>query len=182
MGNPGWGADQMWHYLNKSESFHTERGFKVDASSHGKSGPIHTSLHPYAPISNRVYESFVDKGFPLDDDMFAKGTRSHGCGHCTRSVWKGMRMTGGEYIRSSFGDTKISRSKNLFVAFGHQVTKLELDSDNRVKGVKVVKGDTDEIVLVKSRREVIISMGSYGSPQVRWITLLMAVYSLPCRC
>ncbi|RFU24470.1 hypothetical protein B7463_g11870, partial [Scytalidium lignicola] len=165
MGNPGWGADQMWYYFNKSETFHIEDGFNEDISSHGKSGPIHTSIHPYAPISNRVYESFMDRGFPLDDDMFATGTRSHGCGHCTKSVWKGMRMTGGEYIRSSFGDLKVVRHNNLSVAFNHQVARVILDKKNQIKGVEVIKNGTDKAITIKCQREVILSMGSYGSPQ-----------------
>ncbi|KAH8806153.1 GMC oxidoreductase [Xylogone sp. PMI_703] len=165
-GNLGWGADKMWHYFNKSETFHTEDGFKEDHSCHGKSGPIHTSIHPYAPISNRVYESFMEKGFPFDDDMFARGTRAHGCGHCTRSVWKGMRMNGGEYIRSSFGDLRIVRHNNLSVAFNHQVTRVILDKNSQVKGVEVIKNGTKEPRVIKCRREVVLSMGSYGSPQV----------------
>jgi hypothetical protein len=163
----------MWHYFNKSETFHTEDGFKENPLSHGKSGPIHTSIHPYAPISNCVYDSFVDKRFPLDDDMFATGCRSHGCGHCVRSVWQGMRMTGGEYIRSSFGDLKILKSQNLFVAFNRHVVRVCLDNRNQAKGVEITKSGAVELLRVKCRREVILCMGSYGSPQVLFANTCM---------
>lgn len=80
-------------------------------------------------------------------------------------------MNGGEYIRSSFGDLKVARHNNLSIAFGHHVTRIILDNGNQVKGVEVFKADTEKLTTVRCRREVILSMGSYGSPQVKSISL-----------
>lgn len=166
MGNPGWGSKEMWHYFNKSETFHSEPWFKIDKTSHGNSGPIHTSIHPNAPITDRMMDSFIDKGLPLDDDMFATGKRPVGCGHCTRSVWRGQRMTGGEYLRSSFDLQKKLRFGNMKIAFRHMVAQVILDENLRATGVETIAENTNERRTFRCRKEIILSLGSYGSPKV----------------
>ncbi|KAF2106225.1 hypothetical protein BDV96DRAFT_508185 [Lophiotrema nucula] len=170
MGNPGWSSNEMWHYFNKSETFHSEPGFKIDESSHGKGGPIHTSLHPNAPITDRLMESFVDMGMPLVDDMFASGTTAVGCGHCARSVWQGERMTGGQYLRNSFDLEKKWIHPNLTKLFGLCVTKVILSDDMRAIGVETMTTEGEERKVFRCRKEVVLSLGSYGSPQ----TLLLS--------
>ncbi|KAF2740284.1 alcohol oxidase [Polyplosphaeria fusca] len=164
MGNPGWGSKQMWQYFNKSETFHPEPGFNVDWSSHGRHGPIHTSLHPNAPITHRLMESFVDKGMPLVDDMFASGTTAQGCGHCARSVFKGERMTGGQYLRDSLDPKKRWIHPNLTKVFGQTVSQVLFDDGFRVVGVETISS-SDEKIRYRCRKEVILSLGSYGSPK-----------------
>lgn len=165
MGNPGWGSKQMWHYFNKSETFHTELWFKISRDSHGMNGPIHTTLHPNAPITDRVMESFVDKGLPLVDDMFAAGTTTVGCGQCTRSVWKGERMTGGQYLRDVFDPQKRWRHVTLRKVFGHTVTRVILDDDLRAVEVETITGHGEQRRMFRCRKEIILSLGSYGSPK-----------------
>ncbi|KAE8451784.1 hypothetical protein EG329_002624 [Mollisiaceae sp. DMI_Dod_QoI] len=173
MGNPGWNSTSMWHYFKKSETFHSEPWFKIDKDSHGTSGPIHTSIHPNAPITDRLMESFVDKGMELVDDMFTSGVTETGCGHCPRSVYKGTRITGGEYIRDSFDSSKNVKYRNLTVAFGHTVTKVILEDRNgelTATGVETITSDATQRKVFRCRREIILSLGSYGSPK----TLLLS--------
>ncbi|KAF2250928.1 GMC oxidoreductase [Trematosphaeria pertusa] len=165
MGNPGWNAEAMWHYFNKSETFHPEPGFNTDWSSHGTSGPIHTSVHPNAPITDAVMRSFVHKGLPLVEDMFASGTTVNGCGHCTRSVWQGERMTGSEYLRDRFDPEKKWKHANLKVVFEHAVVRVLFNDDLRAVGVETLDEPAKEKKTFRCRKEVILSLGSYGSPK-----------------
>lgn len=165
-GNPGWDSETMWHYFNKSETFHPEKDFDVDWTSHGKNGPIHTSVHPNAPITDAVMNSFMDKGLEKVDDMFASGRTVNGCGHCTRSVWRGERMTGGEYLRDRFNESKRWKHPNVTKVFGHTVTRLLLDEDMRAVGIETLVGEGDERRVFQCRKEIILSLGSYGSPKV----------------
>ncbi len=155
----------MWHYFNKSETFHGEPWFEADASSHGTSGPIHTSVHPLAPISQKVLDSFIDRGFPRYDDMFSSGKRAHGCGHSLRTVWKGKRITGGDYLTRAADKLSYS-AKNLRVLYGSLVSKVVLDDDLKVQGVEVINSKTKEKETIRCLKEVILSAGAYGSPQV----------------
>ncbi|KAF2637569.1 alcohol oxidase [Massarina eburnea CBS 473.64] len=166
---PGWDSETMWHYFNKSETFHPDTDFETDWNSHGRSGPIHTTVHPNAPISDKVMESFVDKGLPVVPDMFASGETVEGCGHCTRSVWKGERMTGGEYLRDRFDESKRWRHNNVTKLFSQTVTRVMLNSNLQAIGVETLSSDSKKRIF-RCRNEVILCLGSYNSPK----TLLLS--------
>ncbi|KAJ4364663.1 hypothetical protein N0V83_009260 [Neocucurbitaria cava] len=170
LGNPGWGSSQMWHYFNKSETFHSEPWFKEEEGAHGKSGPIHTSLHPNAPITEAMMKSFIEKGMPLVEDMFASGRTTVGVGHCARSVWQGERSTGAQYVRDSFDPEKRWRHVNLKKVFGHTVSRVILDDSMRAVGVETIIGDGGDKKVFRCKKEVILSLGSYSSPK----TLLLS--------
>ena len=73
MGNPGWGWDDMLPYFKASETFHPTAWYQADLAAHGMNGPLHTEPHPLAPISEKILESFIDRGFEYKPDMFVQG-------------------------------------------------------------------------------------------------------------
>jgi choline dehydrogenase-like flavoprotein len=73
MGNPGWSWEEMLPFFKASETFHPAEWHQADLSAHGTDGPVHTEMHPLAPISEKVLESFIDKGFEYKPDMFVQG-------------------------------------------------------------------------------------------------------------
>lgn len=79
--------------LAQSERFVPTEGFNAALDYHGADGPLVTSVHPLAPISAAVVESYIDKGVPYKEDMFVEG-EGEGVGHVTRTVYDGLR-TGG---------------------------------------------------------------------------------------
>jgi choline dehydrogenase-like flavoprotein len=108
-------------------------------------------------------ESMVSKGLPLDHDMFTHGNNPHGCGHVPRSVYKGLRTTGADFI------TRENEKKNIDLLVETHVDKIiiEKDADGELKatGVRAVKAD-GTVVDIKARKEVIVSGGSYCSPNI----------------
>lgn len=151
----------MWRYLKRSECFHSDSAFAVDHSAHGSDGPIHTTFHPLAEISKAVLKSFTSQGYNQDDDMFSTGTRWHGVGHSLRTVYNGTRVTGASYL-------KPSRS-NLTVRTNTQVARVVIDPSLRATGIEIASTTNTRITL-RSRREVILCLGTYGTPQ----TLLLS--------
>ena len=73
MGNPGWSWEDMMLYFKASETFHPAKWHQADLSVHGTNGPLHTTPHSLAPISEKVLESFIDYGFEYKPDMFVQG-------------------------------------------------------------------------------------------------------------
>lgn len=73
MGNPGWSWDEMLPYFKASETFHPAAFHQADLTAHGMDGPIHTEPHPLAPVSEKILESFIDRGFEYKPDMFVQG-------------------------------------------------------------------------------------------------------------
>ena len=71
----------------------TSEGFKPELGFHGDSGPLVTTVHPLAPISEALLESYIDKGLKYKPDLFVTGEGS-GVGHVSRTVYKGYRTSG----------------------------------------------------------------------------------------
>lgn len=73
LGNPGWTWNEMLPYFKVSETFHPTEWHPADLTVHGDKGPLQTSPHRLAPISEKVLQSFIDLGFEYKPDMFAQG-------------------------------------------------------------------------------------------------------------
>ncbi|CAF4686519.1 unnamed protein product, partial [Rotaria sp. Silwood2] len=73
MGNPGWSWKEMLPFFKAFETFHPAEWHQADLNVHGTDGPLHIAMNPLAPISEKVLESFIDKGFNYKPDMFAQG-------------------------------------------------------------------------------------------------------------
>ncbi|CAF1366175.1 unnamed protein product [Rotaria sordida] len=86
MGNPGWSWKEMLPFFKASETFHSTEWHQADLDIHGTDGPLHISMTPLAPISEKILESFIDNGFDYKPDMFVQGDYE-GIGHIGRTVY-----------------------------------------------------------------------------------------------
>ncbi|KAI9686292.1 MAG: hypothetical protein M1820_010666, partial [Bogoriella megaspora] len=176
----GWSGDEMFQYMAKAsttfllslwrklmcfqaETFHGKDWFHADKGSHGYGGPLHVEPHDLAPISDRVMESYQHLGMPFRDDMFTTGSVAHGCGHAPRTVHKGIRSTGADFI------TKTYRRENITIRTNHVVDKVLFhetsDGSLRASGLDVVAKDGTRST-VRARKEVVVSGGTYCSPAI----------------
>lgn len=99
---------------------------------------------------------------PLSHDMFSTGDVPHGCGHVPRTVYKGIRTTGADFVTN-----KNSRG-NITITTDATVDKVILDSQGgqtRASGV-ITKSSDGTSKTYLARREIIISGGSYCSPAI----------------
>ncbi|CAF0944459.1 unnamed protein product [Rotaria sp. Silwood1] len=167
MGNPGWSWEDMLPYFKASETFHPAEWHQSDLTVHGTSGPLHTEPYPHAPISEKVIESFIDSGFEYKPDMFVRGDYE-GVGHAVRTAYKGIRSTSADFILHY-------EKTNLTVRTGIYVDRIILEKNNvnnkekrdyKAVGVEAHYDATGQSIIIKARKEIILSAGAYNSPMV----------------
>jgi choline dehydrogenase-like flavoprotein len=152
MGLAGWGWDDVLPYFIRAED--NERGA---SELHGAGGPL-------SVIDNRsryrtceaFIEAGVQAGLPRNDDF--NGPRQDGVGWFQVTQRNGMRCSAAVgYLHPALG------RENLTVLTGAHVTRLLLDGV-RATGVEV---DRDgQLQQISAEREVILSAGTYQSPQI----------------
>jgi choline dehydrogenase-like flavoprotein len=152
MGFEGWGWDDVLPYFVKAED--NERGA---SELHGVGGPLRV-------IDNRsryrtceaFIEAAVEAGLERNDDF--NGPAQDGVGWYQVTQREGMRCS----VAVAYLHPVLERP-NLTVETGAYVTRLLLDG-NRAIGVEVDQHDTTREV--RAEREVILSAGTYQSPQI----------------
>ncbi|KAJ5331807.1 Glucose-methanol-choline oxidoreductase [Penicillium atrosanguineum] len=180
-GLDGWSGEDFFKYMRKAETFHPKSWFKADKESHGYSGPLHTEPHDLAPISQLLIDSFISQGLPLHHDMFSTGDVPHGCGHVPRTVYKGTRTTGADFV------TNKNQRGNITIMTDTTVDKIVFSKDGaqiRATGV-ATKTSNGTLKTFHARREIVISSGSYCSPAVLLRSGIgpkdeLAKHSIPC--
>ena len=146
----------------KSETFHGKEWFKASKGDHGYDGPLHTEPHDLAPISERVKNSFLEKGFEMHDDMFTTGEYPHAVGHAPRTHHDGFRSTAADFV------TKTFRRDNISIMTQTVVDRIVIDNSGKdltATGVELVARDGSRSV-VHVKHEVIVSGGAYCSPVI----------------
>lgn len=109
-----------------------------------------------------VLESYQSKGFPLIPDLLTTGESPHACGHAIRSIFQGVRSTAADYITKSNGRSNISVKTDTIV---DRVVMVSDGKRKRAIGAQLQSATGDKI-LVKARKEFIVSGGAYNSPGI----------------
>ncbi|WP_321967818.1 GMC family oxidoreductase [Burkholderia cepacia] len=152
-GNPGWCYEDVLPYFRKSEN---NENFS-DPRYHGKGGPLNI-MHLRSP--SRMNQIFLDAcqavGIPFNPDY--NGRNHFGCWPVQVTQKDGERCS----AAAAFIHPHLGRA-NLQVLTGAHCKRL-IASEGRVTGVEFWHGN--ELRQVRARREVIVSGGAYGSPQV----------------
>lgn len=150
-GNKGWGWDDVLPYFLKSES-HENGGDQ----NHGASGPIRVGR---AKDRRRICDAFIEAGKALglpDTDDFNAGYQD-GVGYYQFTASGYWRSSPAAYLRQT-------KRRNLTIRTGCQTRRI-LTQRKCATGVEIQsKSGTVEKLL--ARREVVISCGSIGTPQL----------------
>lgn len=152
LGNKDWSYKDVLPYFKKSED--QERG---ESEYHGVGGPLKVSdLRLRRPIADFFIKAATQIGIPINEDY--NGAKQEGVGYFQQTAHKGFRWsTAKGFLRPA---RKRSNLKVITRAQTHQV----LFEGDRAVGVEYQKGK--KLVLVKASKEVILSSGSIGSPQI----------------
>ena len=103
-----------------------------------------------------------DKGLPLNPDLFSTGSTANGCGHATRTVSKGFRVTAADYV------TKDRRRSNITILPNTVVDKVKLEERGdslRAAAIDVVSADQSGTTFT-ARKEIVLSAGVYCTPAI----------------
>ena len=153
MGNPGWSFRDVLPYFIKSESNAIHR----DSPLHGIDGPLHvTNLRSPSPLNEVFLEACQSQGIPFNPDF--NGTEHHGCYHVQVTQKDGERHS----AAAAFIHPNLDRP-NLDVRTGAHITRVLFDQ-RRATGVEYQRGDQTNVV--RARREVVMSAGAFGTPQI----------------
>src|SRR5207248_122624 len=152
MGFEGWGWDDVLPYFLKAED--NERGA---SELHGAGGPLRVSEGRAHHKTCRAFiEAAIEAGLEANDDF--NGPQQDGVGWYQVTQRDGMRCSAAvAYLYPTM------ERPNLTVETDAHVTRVLLDGDRAV-GVEV--DQRNELREIKAGREVILSAGTYQSPQL----------------
>ncbi len=151
-GNPGWGWDDVFPYFLKSED--QERGA---GPYHGAGGPLAVSdIRLRRKITDAFIDAAVEAGIPRNDDI--NGATQEGVGYFQLTARRGWRCSS---ARAFLGPTR-SRP-NLDIVTRAHATRLLFDG-KRANGIEYLRDRG--IRHAGCRREIIVSSGALGSPQL----------------
>ncbi|MEM9394089.1 MAG: GMC family oxidoreductase N-terminal domain-containing protein [Pseudomonadota bacterium] len=153
LGCMGWSWEEVLPYFKRSESW--KGPDKTDLR--GKDGPLSVQTSRLSrDIVDHWIEAAVSAGYKRTDDY--NGPDQEGVGHFQ------LTMTGGRRCSSAVAYLKPARDReNLEILTDAQTEKVVI-KDNRAIAVRArIDGEMTEI---RARREIILSAGSIGSPQI----------------
>lgn len=152
LGNRGWSFRDVLPYFKKSED--QERGA---SEYHGVGGPLKVSnLRLRRPIAEHFIKAAQDIGIPFNPDV--NGAKQGGVGYFQQTAFNGLRWS------TAKGFLKPARKRpNLIVKTRCQTSRVLFDG-LRATGVEYIQhGQTLQAL---ARKEVILSAGAIGSPQI----------------
>jgi choline dehydrogenase len=152
-GASGWGWEDVRPYFLKAE--HNERGA---SEHHAVGGPLNVAdERSPRPLTRRFLEAAERVGIPRISDY--NGPEQDGASMVQVTQRNGRRWSAADaYLRPA------QRRPNLEVRTGSHVARIELEGDRAV-GVRLRDRRGREEV-VRAEREVVLSAGTIGSPQL----------------
>jgi choline dehydrogenase len=152
-GAAGWGWDDVRPYFLKAE--HNERGA---SEHHAVGGPLNVAdERSPRPLTRRFLEAAERVGIPRVADY--NGPEQDGASLCQVTQRNGRRWSAADaYLRPA------RNRPNLEVRTGVHVARVELEGD-RAAGV-VLRDRRGREEVVRADREVLLSAGAIGSPQL----------------
>ncbi|MBI29696.1 MAG: Alcohol dehydrogenase [acceptor] [Alphaproteobacteria bacterium MarineAlpha5_Bin11] len=152
LGNVGWGWDDVLHYFKKAEN--QERG---ESDFHGIGGPLSVSDQR---IRLKLLDKFIDaaeeKGIPRSSD-FNTG-QNEGCGYFQVTETNGLRCsTAVGYLNP------IKKRKNIKIETNAHIKKIIFEG---LRAVGVEYWQNNQLKFIRCNKEIILSAGSIGSPQI----------------
>jgi choline dehydrogenase len=169
LGNKGWAYSSVSKYMKKAETFdHSERSAltQEDVKEHGSNGPWKTGYSHLAPLSKLFIDACQAVGIPATPDWNTSKGMVGSSQFQTFIDPQGQRSsTAVAYLTEN-----VARRPNLSIATGQTVTKIIFDNSSgkpRAVGVEMAASSVSPIrYIVKARKEVILSAGAIGTPQV----------------
>ena len=153
MGNAGWGWDDVLPLFRRAED--QERG---EDEFHGVGGPLSvSSMRLNRPICDAWVAAAQNAGYPYNQDY--NGATQEGVGYFQLTTRNGRRCSSAVgYLRPA---SKRANLKTITKA----LTKRIVIEQGRAAGVIYQRPDGSEH-MVRARREIILSSGAIGSPQI----------------
>ena len=166
LGNTGWAWEDVLPYFKRAETW---KGGDASNPERGQDGPLSVSpTRLKRKIVDKWLDAAVAAGYKRNPDY--NGSDQEGVGYFQLTLDKGRRCS------SAVAYLKPARNrKNLTIITHAQAEKLLIE-EGAAKGVIAnIKGQSQ---IVRARREVILSAGAIGSPQILMLSGIGAAHEL----
>ena len=151
-GCEGWDYDSVLPYFRKAED-----NVRGGDEFHGTGGPLKVSDHAWQPtLAKAMHDAAVEAGIPANPDF--NGANQEGVGYYQTTINRSRRWSS---ARAYLAGAK--QRKNLTIATSAHATRLLIEN-GRCVGVEY--RTPGGLVQARAKREVIVSGGVYGSPQL----------------
>lgn len=157
MGNPGWGFDRVVEYFKKSED-NTDKKYAKDTRYHGTGGPIKVGSFGSTDPAKKIFKDGL-RELGYKEIRVSNSNEFLGFFDAQGTVHGGERY---EVVQGFLAPAK--NRKNLNVIKLAHVTTLRFDASGSVIGVNFVLDGKK--VSATSKKEVVLSAGTVGSPQI----------------
>lgn len=156
MGNRGWGYADVLPYFRRLE----KRVGEGEDTYRGREGSLTvTTMDWRDPLCEAFMEGAVSLGIPRNPDY--NGKTQEGVSYCQRTINNGLRVS----AATAFLKPAMKRP-NVHVHTHAHATEIIFEG-KRAVGVRYMKGGRGgQPVEVRANKEVILSGGSYNSPQL----------------
>jgi len=152
LGNTGWGWDDVLPCFKRAENW--EDGGNDLRGGNGELSVSRTRL------SRRSIDAWIEAaqnaGYPFND--YYNGENQEGVGYFQLTAHKGRRCS------SAVAYLKPARGRDNFTILTGLLTKRVVLEEGRAVGIVVCGGNKQQTI--RARREVIVSAGAIGSPQL----------------
>ena len=155
-GNTGWAYDDILPYFKRSE--HNEQLGQLNASYHGGSGPLNVTYATgfRTPLADAFVASCIETGIRGNHDF--NGAEQEGAGLFQFTIKDGKRhSTAAAFLKP------VMQRPNLTVRTQAHTKRIVIDN-GRAVGVEVFTGK-QATETIRANREVILSAGTFNSPQ-----------------
>jgi choline dehydrogenase len=151
-GCDGWDYDSVLPYFKRAED-----NVRGTDEFHGTGGPLKVSDHRWQPsLAKAMHDAAVQAGIPENPDF--NGATQEGVGYYQSTISKARRWSSAKAYLSG-----ARQRKNLTIATGAHATRVLIEN-GRATGVEY--RTPDGLTTARATREVIVSGGVYGSPQL----------------
>ncbi|MCF8531428.1 MAG: choline dehydrogenase [Reyranella sp.] len=151
-GCEGWDYDSVLPYFKRAED--NARG---GDDFHGTGGPLKVQDHAWKPtLAKAMHDAAVEAGIPDNPDF--NGATQEGVGYYQTTINNSRRWSS---ARAYLKDAK--QRKNLTIATSAHATRVLIENG---RAVGVEYRTPAGLQVAKAGREVIVSGGVYGSPQL----------------
>ena len=165
-GAAGWSYGEVLPYFKKSEGLAPSDDIIVDPDAHNAGGPLGVSVRaPVLAAAEEFVAAAVAAGIPRGD---YNGRDRGGPDGVVSLLQTTTRAGKRSSTYHAFLEGEVEQRPNLEVICGAQVTRVILEGGPgglRATGVEYRTGD-GEIAVAEAAREVVLSAGAVGSPQI----------------
>jgi len=152
LGNPGWGYDEVLPLFRRAEN---NEQFKDEF--HGQGGPLNVTYPNYhSDLTDRFLQAAAMNGIVLNPDY--NGARQEGA-----FVYQATHRNG-ERCSAAKGYLTPNLARPNLKVVTRAVSNRILMENGRAVGVEYLLGNEKKVV--RARKEVIVSAGAFGSPQL----------------